>query len=176
MARHNPRRSLVSVPEFAPTTPPSGVSQDVAEPRLVAIEPVAPAPGRIAVLVAEPHAGLREALVSLLRQEPDLDVASARQWSEVTHAIRRRPPDVVLLHRRLMGDDERAIATIRSMSPGTAVVLTGMQNSAQFSPSALRWGACGYLPLDSRPEEFLAAIDAAAGRPPGGRVPPDICA
>jgi hypothetical protein len=168
MARRNPRRSLVSVPEFAPTTPPSGVSQDVAEPRLVAIEPVAPAPGRIAVLVAEPHAGLREALVSLLRQEPDLDVASARQWSEVTHAIRRRPPDV--------GDDERAIATIRSMSAGTAVVLTGMQNSAQFSPSALRWGASGYLPLDSRPEEFLAAIDAAAGRPPGGRVPPDICA
>jgi triosephosphate isomerase len=141
MARSRPRRSLENVADRVPIQPLTLVPAGAVEPRVVAIEPVAPAPGRIAVLVCEPHAALREALVALLRQEPDLDVDSARQWSEVTHAIRRRPPNVVLLHRRLMGEDERAIATIRSMSPGTAVVLTGMQHGAQFSPSALRWGA-----------------------------------
>src|SRR5918911_2297892 len=155
MARGRRGRSLRSVSE-SPYIAPIGIAADDG-PRLVPIEPAAPAPGRVAVLIAEPHTGLRDALVTLLRQEPGLDVASCRQWSELAHAIRRRPPDVVLLHRRLMGDDEHAIATIRSMSPRTAVLLTGMQHGGQFSPSALRAGASGYLALDSRPEDFLAA-------------------
>jgi DNA-binding NarL/FixJ family response regulator len=51
-----------------------------------------------------------------------------------------------------------------------------MQHGAQFSPSAVRAGASGYLALDSRPEDFLAAIDVAVGRTPGAPIPPDVCA
>ncbi len=130
----------------------------------------------IAVLVAERHAFLRDALVALLRHEPGLAVTPCRGWAEVKEAVARSAPDVVLLHRRLTeGTDGDTVAALRALAPDAAILLTGMQYGAQFRPSALRDGASGYLPLDSRPEELLAAIHAAAERTPRPRTTSPFC-
>ena len=155
MAPHGGGRTVVDVPATAPTALVRSTATSV--------------------LVAEPHAGLREALVGLLHHEQHVAVTSCRSWAELVHEVVERAPAVVLMHRRLMGvGDHHAIATLRALAPRTTVLVAGMQADAQFAPEALRAGASGYVPLDSPPEEIIAAIGTAAGRAPAVRLA--VCA
>lgn len=123
----------------------------------------------IRVLVAEDMRILREALVTLLGDEEDLEVVAAVEAGDqiVPTALRHRPDVAVIdidLPRR---DGLDAAAELRRQLPGCRTLIL----TAHARPGNLRRGAeaqvAGFMVKDSRPEELAAAIRTIAA---GGRV------
>lgn len=123
----------------------------------------------IRVLVAEDMRILREALVSLLGDEDDLEVVAAvAAGDEIVPTALRHRPDVAVIDidlPRLDGLDAAA-ELHRQLPDCRTLVLT-----AHARPGNLRRGAeaqvAGFMVKDSRPEDLAAAIRTIAG---GGRV------
>lgn len=102
----------------------------------------------------------------LLAEQGDLEVvASVAEHAEAVMAAERERPDVVLLDARVPGGTDQAAAAVRSVAPGTAVVvLSGLDDPDE----GLRRGADGFVTKRASFDEIAAAIrEAAAARPPG---------
>jgi DNA-binding NarL/FixJ family response regulator len=128
------------------------------------------------VVVADDHQitrlGVRMALVSggfdVVGEAADRDGA-------VKNVMSRRP-DVCLLDIYMPGSGLHAAKTIADEAPETAIVMLTVSDSTEDVLAALRAGAVGYLPKDTRPDRLAAALcgvlkgEAALPRALVGRV------
>lgn len=121
------------------------------------------------VLVAEDVRLLREALVSLIDQEDDLEVvASVGNGKHIVPAAVRYQPDVAVIDITLPGQDGlEAAAELRGKLPECRIlILTGSGQPAVLRRSA-RAGVEGFMLKDSKPGALIEAIRTIAA---GGRV------
>jgi DNA-binding NarL/FixJ family response regulator len=129
---------------------------------------------KIRLLVVDDHPVVRKGLVSILVDEPDLEVVGeAQNATEAVSLHRQLRPDVTLMDVVMPGPSGAdAIAEIRSDSPQARVLVLSTFAGDEDIHRALAAGARGYLLKDSPTRDILDAIRiiAAGGR----RVPEPI--
>jgi DNA-binding NarL/FixJ family response regulator len=124
--------------------------------------------GRIALLLVDDHAVVRQGLRGFLELQADIVVAGeAASGPEAVEVARRLRPDVVLMDLVMPGGGGiEALRELRAVVPDARVlVLTSFVDDVQVF-AAMEAGAAGYLLKDVSPDALAAAVrDVHAGRP-----------
>jgi DNA-binding NarL/FixJ family response regulator len=114
------------------------------------------------VLVVDDHPVVREGLVSVLEDQPEIEVVGALGSAEQAVAqIGRLRPDIVLLDLELPGmDGVAAIPRLLAAQPGSQVIVFTAYDTEERVLGALRAGARGYLLKGASGQEIAQAIRA----------------
>jgi DNA-binding NarL/FixJ family response regulator len=118
----------------------------------------------IRVLVVDDHQLVRAGLGTLLRGADDIDVVGeAADGQQALEVARATSPDVILMDLSMpVLDGVSATRLLLEHDPAVRVVaLTSFSDRLRVN-DVLAAGAIGYLLKDSRPEELLSTIRAAA--------------
>ncbi len=102
------------------------------------------------VLVVDDHMLVREALVGMLKSQPDFNVVGeAGTVKDAVQMAREHKPDVILMDFILTdGDGPEATQAIMSELPETKVVFLTAHDDDEYLMAAVRSGALGYLLKD----------------------------
>lgn len=116
----------------------------------------------IHLIVADDHTVVREGLVALLEDEPDIRVvAQAATGQEALVLIRRHRPDIALLDITMPDlNGLEATRQIKTEIPEAKILILTMHQEEAFFFEALRSGAAGYVLKGAGSEELLNAIRA----------------
>src|SRR5512136_3460658 len=122
---------------------------------------------KIRVLVVDDQNVVREGLVAILANYPDIEVVSqAADGVQAIECVKRDKPDVVLLDMVMPNQDGLStIPKIKEIAPNTRIlVVTGFaENDMVYQ--AIKAGALGYILKDATRDQLLQAIrDVAQGR------------
>lgn len=114
----------------------------------------------VRVLIADAHSLFREALVTALDGESDLDVVGeARDGLEAVAEAARTEPEVAVLDVDLPNcDGVRATSLIRERLPACRVVVLAAEEDHQTLADAIHAGANGYLTKASPLTDLVDAI------------------
>ncbi len=125
----------------------------------------------IRVLVVDDHQLVRAGLIILLEAAADIEVAGeAADGQQAIEAAAATSPDVVLMDLSMpVLDGVAATRLLLAERPDTRVVALTSFSDRQRVTDILAAGATGYVLKDSRPDDLLAAVRAAAD----GHVPLD---
>jgi DNA-binding NarL/FixJ family response regulator len=125
----------------------------------------------IRVLVVDDHQLVRAGLITLLEAAADIQVAGeAADGRQALAAAKAASPDVVLMDLSMpVLDGVAATRLLLAERPRTRVVALTSFSDRQRVTDVLAGGATGYVLKDSRPDDLLAAVRAAAD----GHVPLD---
>lgn len=117
----------------------------------------------IRVLLAEDQQMMREALATLLRMEPDLDVvAEAGTGDAALSAAEEHRPDVVLLDIEMPGGTGLEVAAVlRARLPECRVLILTTFDRPGYVRRAMENGAQGFLVKDAPAAELAGAIRRA---------------
>ena len=118
----------------------------------------------IHILVADDHAVVRQGVVQILADVPDMLVKDeAQSGPETLDKVLKHDYDVVLLDISMPGRSGlEVLEDIKSQRPKIAVLILSMHPEEQYALRALRAGAAGYLTKASAPQELIGAIRKAA--------------
>lgn len=123
---------------------------------------------KLSVLVVDDHAVIRQGLVLLLNEEPDLEVvgeaSSGDAAVDLAHELR---PDVVVMDLTmpgLAGDD--ATRAILSNAPDTRIIGLSMHSEEEARDRMLSSGAAAYLSKAGPSSDLIAAVRGRSERPP----------
>src|SRR3954469_24272523 len=123
---------------------------------------LAPAPP-IRVLVADGQALVRAGVRALLEAEERLTVVGeAAKGEETLGLVEQLRPDVVMIDTRLPGLDSVETTHRVVSESGVAVMVLTAGESDEHIYAALKAGASGVLPKDTKPTQLLQAIEALA--------------
>jgi two-component system nitrate/nitrite response regulator NarL len=102
--------------------------------------------GEIRILIADDHAMLREAVRSMVDQEPDLRVVGeAANGREALDQVRKLAPEILLLNLMLPYSGIEVLQSLaRDVSPVRTIIMVG-QAESQSVVQALRLGARGVV-------------------------------
>ncbi|TMR93212.1 BTAD domain-containing putative transcriptional regulator [Nonomuraea basaltis] len=126
--------------------------------------PAAETPGALRVLVADDQALVRAGLRAMFDGEPGVTLAGeASNGEEAIAGVRETRPDVVLLDIQMPHLDGLAAARriLAEERPPKVVMMTTFGSDENLY-AALRAGVSGFLLKTAAPEQFVAAIRAAA--------------
>jgi DNA-binding NarL/FixJ family response regulator len=125
----------------------------------------------IRVLVVDDHQLVRAGLITLLEAAVDIQVAGeAADGRQALAAAKAASPDVVLMDLSMpVLDGVAATRLLLAELPQVRVVALTSFSDRQRVTDVLTAGATGYVLKDSRPDDLLAAVRAAAD----GHVPLD---
>jgi DNA-binding NarL/FixJ family response regulator len=115
---------------------------------------------QITVLIVDDHALLREGLREILEAQDDISVVgeAGDSASAVLLAAEKRP-NVILLDVEIPGEDvTTTLSRIRSLTPGSKVIILSMYDGPQLLRSLLVAGVRGYLLKSVHRQELVAAI------------------
>jgi DNA-binding NarL/FixJ family response regulator len=118
---------------------------------------------RSRILLVDDHPVVRQGLVRLIDQEPDLIVCGeAGSADEALAAIERLAPALVLVDLSLRGKPGlELIKDMRIQHPRTLVMVLSMHDESIWAERALRAGACGYAMKQENPRELINRIRRA---------------
>ncbi len=117
-------------------------------------------PSSIRVLVVDDHPVVRQGLIGMLEEAPDIViVGQGRNGHEAIAVFQQQQPDVTLMDLRMpdMGGVQAITLICNEFSNARIIVLTTYDTDEEIY-RGLRAGAKGYLLKDSEPEELLTAI------------------
>lgn len=119
---------------------------------------------RTRVLLVDDHAIVRLGLMTLINDQPDMEVVGeAGTAGEAVQAVDRLRPDVVLLDIRMPGEGGiEAARQITARFAETRVVMLTSFADDELVMRAISAGAAGYVLKQVGNEELLRAISAAA--------------
>ena len=117
---------------------------------------------KIKVLVADDHPIFRDGLISLLVQEPDIEVvAQAGSGLEAVELARQELPDVAILDISMPElNGIEATEKIKEISPATAVLVISAYSYDPYVLGAVEAGAAGYFLKSVRFRELVGAVRA----------------
>lgn len=118
----------------------------------------------IRILIVDDHGVVREGVRMYLALDPELEVVGeATNGAEAVRLTRQLKPDIVLMDL-LMPEMDGVAATeaIRGEMPDTEVIALTSVLEDQAIYRAMRAGAIGYLLKDTKADELVQAIKAAA--------------
>lgn len=114
----------------------------------------------IRVIIADDHALFRQALKTVLDDEPDLElVAEANDGEEAVRLAEELAPDVVLMDVRMpkvAGID--AARQLKESLPSTKIVMLTVSDEEEDLFDAIKAGASGYLLKEINPDEVARAV------------------
>jgi DNA-binding NarL/FixJ family response regulator len=116
----------------------------------------------IRVLIAEDQRIVREGIIALIEDEPQIEIAGeATNGQEAVDLVERLRPDVVLMDLQMpVMDGPEATRQIKARAPEARILVLTTYATDEFIFKALRAGAHGYLLKDTSADELLAAIEA----------------
>jgi len=115
------------------------------------------------VLIVDDHDLFRTGLRNLLEDQGVQVVGEAAGGAEAVRIVRELAPDVVVMDLNMPGmGGVDATRHISGIAPLTRVVMLTISDQDSDVMDAILAGACGYLLKDSRIEELMAGIRAAA--------------
>ncbi|MFN3982797.1 MAG: response regulator [Caldilinea sp.] len=119
---------------------------------------------KIRVLVVDDHDLFRDGLISVIRNQPDIEVVGeAGDGLEGLVMAQELRPHVVLMDINMPGTDGlEATKLLHQALPETAIVMLTMRDEKERIFEAIRNGAQGYLVKTIRAHELLEMIRAAA--------------
>lgn len=119
----------------------------------------------ISILIVEDQRIVREGLLALFEDEPELTiVGEAANGAEAVALYVRLRPDVVMMDLQMpVMDGAEATRQIRAASPEARILVLTTYATDEFIFKALRAGAQGYLLKDASADELLAAVRAVHG-------------
>ncbi len=117
------------------------------------------------LLIAEDHALVREGLLAMLANEPDLAVVGeAENGREAVEACRALEPDLVLMDVRMPKmDGLEATRAIKEAQPRISVLMVTTHRDPDYLLEAVRAGAAGYVLKESTKRELLEAVRKVLG-------------
>jgi len=114
----------------------------------------------IRILIADDHPAFREGLCRLLDEEPDISVVGTAADGEIAVELAGQiKPDVAVLDvtmPKLNGIE--ATKQIRTLSPGTNVLIVSAHDFSSYVLAALRSGAAGYILKTAALGEIINAV------------------
>jgi len=110
------------------------------------------------IVIADDHPAIRLGVRMALMRGGFSVLAEAADRDGAVAAVLRERPDVCLLDISMPGGGIEAARTLAREAPSTRVVMLTVSNSPDDVLAALRAGAVGYLPKDTRPDRLPAAI------------------
>lgn len=114
----------------------------------------------IRVMIADDHALFRQALKTVLDDEPDLElVGEANDGEEAVRMAEELAPDVVLMDVRMpkvAGID--ATRQLKENLPSTKIVMLTVSDEEEDLFDAIKAGASGYLLKEINPDEVARAV------------------
>nr|WP_279588951.1 response regulator transcription factor [Amycolatopsis granulosa] len=115
-------------------------------------------------MLADDEAMIRAGVAAILSADDGIEVvAEAGDGREAVEQARRTRPDVALLDIRMPRLDGLAAAEeIRTLVPGTGVVMLTTFGEDAYIERALAGGASGFLLKSGDPRELLAGVRAVA--------------
>lgn len=118
----------------------------------------------IRILIAEDQRIVREGLIALFEDEPELQIiGEAADGAEAVARFAELRPDLVLMDLQMPNvDGAEATRRIRSIDPAARILVLTTYATDEFIFAALRAGAKGYLLKDASADELVAAINAIA--------------
>jgi len=122
------------------------------------------AQNRIAIVIADDHAVLRESLTALLQTQPDFEVVgTAANGEEAVQQVRQHLPQVLVLDLAMPGGDGfEVLRTLeRTGNRVASVVLTGSDSQNDYV-QVVRLGARGLVLKADKPDKLFAAIRAVS--------------
>jgi DNA-binding NarL/FixJ family response regulator len=118
---------------------------------------------KIRILLVDDHDIVRLGLMTLLKNQPDMEVAGeAGTAIEGLKLVEKLIPDVVLMDIRLPGGGIDACEQITKRFPSCTVVMLTSYADDELVMHAIRAGAMGYVLKQVGNAELLRAIRAAA--------------
>jgi len=119
--------------------------------------------GKKRVLVVDDHPLLRGGVVSLIREQPDLEVCGeADSFGSTILAVDDDPPPDLLVMDLMLGnaDGLELLKQVRALRPGLLILVISMHDELIYAERAIRAGASGYIMKREEPQEVLKAIRA----------------
>ncbi len=128
---------------------------------------------RVRVLVVDDNAGFRDSLQTLLDTDDLLVVGQAASGRDAITMVRTTVPDVVLMDVRMPDmDGIETTRRLKALDPRIGVVALTGNDDQRAVRDMLVAGASGYVLKDSRGDEILNAVHAAASG--GGVISPEV--
>jgi DNA-binding NarL/FixJ family response regulator len=114
----------------------------------------------ISVLLVDDHVLVREGVKEILSVEEDIVVVSeAADSEEAIKAVLEHRPDIVLLDVEIPGRHAAdTVATMRTLSPGTRIIVLSMYDGPQLLKRLIAEGIRGYLLKSVDRQELVSAI------------------
>lgn len=117
-------------------------------------------PVRMRVMIVDDEVKLREAWQSLVRAQPDMDVAASLASADrLALAVLEVKPDVVILDLRMPGKDPlEALREAVTARPETRAVVFSAMSDQQIPRLAMEAGAWAYVDKLESPDVILATL------------------
>jgi DNA-binding NarL/FixJ family response regulator len=113
----------------------------------------------LTIVLADPHLRSAEAITRLLETQSGFSVvAVARDRTSAARMLRQHRPGVLLVDLGILDAGVNQLPLLQQASPGTRLVLMGMDGGSTPSAEARRLGAERYLRKDAPLDAWLAAL------------------
>lgn len=115
---------------------------------------------KIAVVLVDDHAIVRQGLRTYLELQPDIEVVGeAADGAQAVAVVREALPDIVLMDLVMPeADGVEATRAITAMSPSTRVIVLTSFSEDDKVFASIKAGAQGYLMKDVLPQDLVKAI------------------
>ena len=123
---------------------------------------------KLSVLVVDDHAVIRQGLVLLLNEEPDLEVVGEASGGDAAVELAHQLlPDVVVMDLAMPGlAGDEATRAILSKAPDTRIVGLSMHSEEEARDRMMSSGAAAYLSKAGPSSDLIAAVRGRSARPP----------
>jgi DNA-binding NarL/FixJ family response regulator len=117
------------------------------------------------ILIVDDHPVVRQGLVRLIAQEPDLTVcAEAENAQQTLEILDKMPVDLAIVDISLAGTNGLQLTEkIKSRHAHLPVLILTMHDELHYTKSAFRAGARGYVTKKEAPETIITAIRLVLG-------------
>ena len=115
---------------------------------------------RARVVIVDDHPAVREALVSRIGRQPDLEVCGeAADMNEALRLVADTQPDLVVIDISLKtGSGIDLIKRIKDRNDSVCMLVWSMHSESLYAERALRAGALGYINKDQAMDKIVEAI------------------
>ena len=115
---------------------------------------------RARIVIVDDHPAVREALVSRIGRQPDLEVCGeAADMGEALRLIADTQPDLVVIDISLKtGSGIDLIKRIKDRNDSVRMLVWSMHSETLYAERALRAGALGYINKDQATDKIVEAI------------------
>jgi len=121
---------------------------------------MAPRRRKTTVLLVEDHEIMRQGLMHLINQEPDMTVCGeADSIAEARQAVKAQCPDVAVVDISLKdGNGTELIKDLQVRHPGVKVLVLSMHDESVYAERVLRAGAKGYVAKSEASSKVVEGI------------------
>ena len=115
---------------------------------------------RARIAIVDDHPAVREALVSRIGRQPDLEVCGeAADMNEALRLVADTQPDLVVIDISLKtGSGIDLIKRIKDRNDSVCMLVWSMHSESLYAERALRAGALGYINKDQAMDKIVEAI------------------